>query len=79
MLPSKNWQINVISLVENCLSYNISKSGRKSITSKWDNLNWTKTKYQKLCIVAFNRKFDYDDVRKLTNDNELRHDSIENT
>ena len=24
-------------------------------------------KYEKLCIVAFNRKFDYDDVTKLTN------------
>ena len=36
------WQINVIYLVENCLSYNISKFGRKPMTGKWDNLNWTK-------------------------------------
>ena len=33
-----------IFLVENCLSYNISKSGRKSVTGERDNLNWTKTK-----------------------------------
>ena len=44
MMTSSKWKINVIFLVENCLSYNISKSGRKSITDKRDNLNWTKTK-----------------------------------
>ena len=44
MMTSSKSKINVISLVENCLSYNISKSGRKSITDKRDNLNWTKTK-----------------------------------
>ena len=44
MMTSSKWKINVISLVENCLSYNISKSGRKSITGKRDNLNWTKKK-----------------------------------
>ena len=42
MMTSQNLQINVIGLVENCLSYNISKSGRKAITTKLDNLNWTK-------------------------------------
>ena len=42
MMTSQNWQINVIYLVENCLSYNISKFGRKPMTGKWDNLNWTK-------------------------------------
>ena len=42
MMTSQNWQINVIYLVENCLSYNISKLGRKPITDKWDNLSWTK-------------------------------------
>ena len=42
MMTSQNWQINVIYLVENCLSYNISKFGRKPITDKWDNLSWTK-------------------------------------
>ena len=42
MMTSQNWQINVICLVENCLSYNISKFGTKPITGKWDNLNWTK-------------------------------------
>ena len=44
MMMSSKWKINVICLVENCLSYNISKSGRKSVTGKRDNLNWTKTK-----------------------------------
>ena len=43
-MTSSESKINVISLVENCLSYNISKSGRKSITGKRDNLNSTKTK-----------------------------------
>ena len=43
-MPSSKWKINVISLVENCLSYNISKSGRKLMTGKRDNLNRTKTK-----------------------------------
>ena len=37
MLTSQNVQINVMYLVENCLSYNISKSGRKSMTGKRDN------------------------------------------
>ena len=32
MMTSQNVQINVMYLVENCLSYNISKSGRKSMT-----------------------------------------------
>ena len=44
MMTSSKWKINVISLVENCLSYNISKSGRKSLIDKRDNLNWTKKK-----------------------------------
>ena len=44
MMTSSKWKINVIFLVENCLSYNISKSGRKLMTGKRDNLNWTKTK-----------------------------------
>ena len=39
MMTSSKSKINVISLVENCLSYNISKSGRKSIIGKRDNLN----------------------------------------
>ena len=34
--------------------------------SGMSNANITR-KYEKLCIVAFNRKFDYDDVTKLTN------------
>ena len=37
MMTSQNVQINVMYLVENCLSYNISKSGRKSMTGKRDN------------------------------------------
>ena len=37
MMTSEIWQINVICLVENCLSYNISKFGRKLMTSKRDN------------------------------------------
>ena len=44
MMTSSKWKINVIYLIENCLSYNISKSGRKSVSGKQDNLNWTKTK-----------------------------------
>ena len=44
MMTSSKWKINVIFLVENCLSYNISKSGRKSLTDKRDNFNWTKKK-----------------------------------
>ena len=31
---------------------------------KWPPINITR-KYEKLCIVAFNRKFDYDDVIKM--------------
>ena len=44
VMPSSKWKINVIFLVENCLSYNISKSGKKLMTGKRDNLNRTKTK-----------------------------------
>ena len=44
MMTSSKWKINFIRLVENCLSYNISKSGRKLLTGKRDDLNWTKTK-----------------------------------
>ena len=44
MMTSSKCKINFIRLVENCLSYNISKSGRKLLTGKRDNLNWTKTK-----------------------------------
>ena len=43
-MKSSKSKINVIFLVENCLSYNISKSGRKLMTGKRDNLNRTKTK-----------------------------------
>ena len=80
MMTSQKWQINVICIVENCHSYNISKSGRKwSYTNRdmaqrslpcrfmfgknWPPIDITR-KYEKLCIVAFNRKFDYDDVTK---------------
>ena len=31
---------------------------------KWPPIDITR-KYEKLCIVAFNRKFDYDDVIKM--------------
>ena len=44
MMTSSKWKKNVNLPVENCLSYNISKSGRKLMTGKRDNLNWTKTK-----------------------------------
>ena len=44
MMMSSKKKINVIFLVENCLSYNISKSGRKSLNDKRNNLNWTKKK-----------------------------------
>ena len=33
---------------------------------KWPPIDITR-EYEKLCIVAFNWKFDYDDVRNLTN------------
>ena len=33
---------------------------------KWPPIDITR-KYEKLCIVAFNRKFDYDDVIKMKN------------
>ena len=46
--------INVNCLVENCLSYNISKFGRKPITGKWDNLNWTKD----IMTYVINENFD---------------------
>ena len=38
MMTSSKWKINVISLVENCSNYNISKFGWKSTTGKRDNL-----------------------------------------
>ena len=41
VMTSSKLKINVILLVENCLSYNISKSGRKLITDNQDNLNST--------------------------------------
>ena len=44
---SSKWKINVIYLVENCLSYNISKSGRKLITGKRD------TKQRKIWPLTF--------------------------
>ena len=37
MMTSSKWKINCIRLVESCLSYNISKTGRKLITGKLDN------------------------------------------
>ena len=57
MMTSQNWQINVIYLVENCLSYNISKFGRKPMTGKWDNLNWTKDVWRRTYDVI-NENFD---------------------
>ena len=42
MMTSSIWKINVIFLVGNCLSYNISKFGSKLTTGKRDNLTWTK-------------------------------------
>ena len=46
MMTSQNWQIDIC-LVENCLSYNISKSGRKLITGKRD------TKQRKILPLTF--------------------------
>ena len=34
------------------------------VWKKWPPIDITR-KYDKLCIVAFNRKFDYDDVIKM--------------
>ena len=42
MTTSSKWKMDGFFLIENCLSYNIAKFGRKLITSKQDNLNWTK-------------------------------------
>ena len=47
VMTSSKWKINVIYLVENCLSYNISKSGRKLITGKRD------TKQRKIWPLTF--------------------------
>ena len=40
LMTSSKWKINVICIVENCLSYNISKFGRKLITDKRDNYDY---------------------------------------
>ena len=61
MMTSSKLKMEVISLVENCLSYNISKFERKSITDKRDNLNWTKnimTSSMKITFVEFRCKYD---------------------
>ena len=47
VMTSSKWKIIVICLVENCLSYNISKSGRKLITGKRD------TKQRKIWPLTF--------------------------
>ena len=59
MMTSQNCQINVICLVENCLSYNISKFGRKPITGKWDNLNWTKDIMTSLTFICITKMASY--------------------
>jgi len=69
MMTSSKLKINVIFLVENSLSYNISKCGRKSITGKRDNLNWTKeimTSSMKITFFEFRCK--YDDFISLSRD-----------
>ena len=53
MMTSSKWKILVRILVEHCLSYNISKFGRKSITGKRDNLNWTKEKMTSSMKMTF--------------------------
>jgi hypothetical protein len=61
MMTSSKLKINVIIHVENSLSYNISKFGRKSITGKRDNLNWTKavmTSSMKITFFEFRCKYD---------------------
>ena len=60
-MTSSKLKINVITHVENSLSYNISKFGRKSITGKRDNLNWTKavmTSSMKITFFEFRCKYD---------------------
>ena len=59
MMTSQNCQINVICVVENCLSYNISKFGRKPITGKWDNLNWTKDIMTSLTFICITKMASY--------------------
>ena len=61
MMTSSKWKTNVIFLIENFLSYNISKFGRKLITGKRDNLNWTKeimTSSMKITFFEFRCKYD---------------------
>ena len=69
--------------IAHSLSYDILNLGRKwshnnrdtaqrslpcrfMFGKKWSPIDITR-KYEKLCIVAFNRKFDYDDVIKMKN------------
>ena len=38
VMTSSKWKMNATSLKEDCLSYNIFKSGRKSVKKNWDTL-----------------------------------------
>ena len=57
---------NVICLVVNCLSYNISKFGRKLITGNRDNFNRTKDiMTSSMKITFFELRCKYDDLLSL--------------
>ena len=83
MFPTSDQRIKTIFSIAHNLSYNILKLGRKlwnnnrdtgqrtlscrfMFWKKWTAIDITRN-YEELCIVAFNRKFDYDDVTKLSN------------
>ena len=76
--PTSDWKLKTTSSIAHSLSYDILYFGRKYSHNNRDTAQrslpcrfmfWKKCppiditrKYEKLCIFAFNRKFDYDDV-----------------
>ena len=81
MFPTSDWKLEITFPIAHSLSYNILNLGRKwsynnrdtaqrslpcrfMFGKKWPPIDITR-KYEKLCIVAFNREFDYDDVIKM--------------
>ena len=81
--PTSDWKLETTLPIAHSLSYDILNLGRKwshnnrdtaqrslpcrfMFGKKWSPIDITR-KYEKLCIFAFNRKFDYDDVIKMKN------------
>ena len=81
--PTSDSKLKTTLPIAHTLSYNILNFGRKwshnnrdtaqrslpcrfMFGKMWPPIDITR-KYEKLCIVAFNRKFDYDDVIKMKN------------